>query len=235
MTAKKKENGVVETNGNGVNRIADTPAPAFHIERPDFRVITIPIIGVTPLIVHAWGDKAKRMMLEKQTGGKASAKKREPKDPKADYESSLYVADDGWCGVPATGFKAALVGCCRSVDGLPMTLAKRMMFVECDGRSTKQNVDLVRIIGEHRMREDMVRLESGVADLRYRAEFPEWKATLTITYNAGVVQAQQILNLVELAGLTEGTCEWRPSSPKSSTGTYGRWRCVTEGDVTDSE
>lgn len=195
---------------------------AIVIPPPNIQVIKVPIVGTTPLVVHAWSVKARRMMLEKQM--KKAAGPKEAKDPEADYQSSRYVADAGWDGVPAAGFKAAMVGACRAVDDLPMTVAKRMAFVLADGRSTAQNVDLVRIHGEPRMREDMVRLESGVADIRFRAEYPDWSAVLTVEFNAGIISAEQVVNLLSLAGYSEGVCEWRPSAPKSSSGSCGRWQ-----------
>lgn len=215
-----------KASGNGSVKAADR---GIVIPKPNIQSIDIPIVGVTPLIVHAWSTKAVRMMLEKQM--KMAKAPLEAKDPEADYQASRYVADvnaDGtpadWDGVPAPGFKAALVGACRAVDGLPMTLAKRMCYVMAEGRSTRQNVDLVRIRGEHRMRQDMVRLESGTADIRFRAEFPEWSAVLKVEFNAGVISGDQIVHLIELAGYSEGICEWRPSAPNSSTGNYGRWK-----------
>ena len=203
----------------------------FVIEAPDIRTIEVPIRGISPLIVHAWSVKAKAMMLEKQTKGKARTKTREPKNPEQDYQDSRYISDDGWDGVPAAGFKAAMVAACRQVEGLSMVLAKTLFFVEADGRSTRQNVELVRIHGTPRMREDMVRLETGTADLRYRAEFPVWSATLHIRFDAGVVQHGSVLNLLARAGESIGVCEWRPSAPRSSTGQCGRFRILTADDL----
>lgn len=198
----------------------------FVIPPPKIVVRAIPITGITSLIVHAWSEKAKRMMLDKQM--KKAAAPKAAKDPQEDYRSSTYVADEGWHGVPASSFKSAMVGACRAVEGLPMTMAKRMIFVVPDGISTAQNVELIRIEGKPRMREDMVRLESGVADIRYRAEYFPWKAVVRVEINVGVVSVEQVVNLLDLAGLTEGICEWRPSAPKSASGEHGRWRVDRE-------
>lgn len=89
---------------------------------------------------------------------------------------------------------------------------------------------LIEIHGEPRMREDMVRLETGVADLWYRAEYPEWSAALRISYNANMLSLEQLVNLVNAAGFG-GVGEWRPSAPKSASGSYGCFRVKTEVDV----
>lgn len=44
--------------------------------------VKLRIVGDTPLIVHKWSEKAKREMLEAQSG-KKTAKKKEAKDPGA--------------------------------------------------------------------------------------------------------------------------------------------------------
>jgi hypothetical protein len=59
------------------------------INAPEFEVVEFKIVGDTPLIVHAWDEKAKRMMLEKQMG-KAAKTKHEIKVPTNDFINSLY-------------------------------------------------------------------------------------------------------------------------------------------------
>lgn len=211
---------------NGRAAAAATPTVGFVIPRVQLEVSDIPIVGTTSLITHPWSEKAVKQMLDSQM--KRAKGPKEAKNPEQDYEASKYVADpDGWLGVPSCAFKAAMVGACRAVDGLPMTVAKRMLFVLPDGR-TKDGTELTRIEGEPRMRRDLVRLESGTADIRFRAEFVEWSAVIRVEYNAGLISAEMVLNLVELAGRSEGICEWRPSAPKSCTGSHGLFRVVRD-------
>lgn len=178
--------------------------------------VSIPIVGDTELIMHRWSTKAKQMMLDKQMG-KARGKK-ENKDPQADYEACIYRLDDGSPAFPAAAFKAAIVGACRLFDGLPMTRVK--IAVRVEGEFNAEGECLVRVDGQARMREDMVRLETGVADIRYRAGFPEWRASLQVTFNEGILSLEQLYNLVNAAGFG-GVGEWRPSAPKSASGSYG--------------
>ena len=70
--------------------------------------------------------------------------------------------------------------------------------------------DLVSIQGKPTMREDMVRIGKGVADIRYRGEFKTWSVRLRIRYNANVLSAEQIINLFETAGFGIGVGEHRP-------------------------
>lgn len=59
------------------------------------------------------------------------------------------------------------------------------------------------------IREDMVRVGMGVADIRYRGMFENWSAVIPIKYNAGVVSLEQLVNLFNLGGFACGLGEWR--------------------------
>lgn len=180
--------------------------------------IEIDIEGVTPVIPHKWSEKALRMMRESQSGPKARAK-REPKNPLDEAEGSLWIMPDGVTpGLPATAFKAAIVGACRYYDGITMTAIKSALFVEGEGPD-----QLVPLVGERTLREDTPRNATGVADLRYRYAFYPWSTRLKVTFAEVMLDAASVINLVDAAG-NGGVGDWRPSAPKSHTGTFGRFR-----------
>ena len=61
------------------------------------------------------------------------------------------------------------------------------------------------------MREDMVKVGMGIADIRFRGEFRNWYADLTISYNSnGQYGLEQILNVINAGGYVCGIGEWRP-------------------------
>ena len=188
------------------------------------KILDITIEGLTPLVVNAWSKKAIQMMIAKQTG--KHRQKKEAKDPEKDYLESLYMSKDGWTGIPAGGMKGCLVNACRVVEGLPMTLAKRIIFVESQGISVAHGKQLVRVNGTHHIHEEMVRIDGGkTADIHFRAmyELP-WEIRFDVTFLENIVSAEQMCNLIELAGYVEGLCEHRPGSPYSNTGDRGRFR-----------
>lgn len=202
----------------------------MHITIPKIepKTLLISVRGTTPLLVCAWSEKAKRMILDKQEH-KAN-KARPPKNPHEDYMNALYTSTDGWTGVPAGGIKGSLVNACRAVSGLPMTLAKRMIFVKAQGY-TKDGQGLVRIYGEHHMHQGMVRIDNGkTADIRFRPEYKKWGAQIEIDFLSNVISAEQVANLVMLAGYIEGWCEHRPGAPKSNTGDLGRFEIIQDPD-----
>lgn len=196
-----------------------TPAtpPAIEIRRLQRATIEVPIIGQSPLIPHKWSEKSLALMREAQSGSKVRAR-REPKVPEAEAEAALYRLPDGTPGFPATGFKAAIVGAARFFDGVTMTVLKSALFVEGEGED-----QLVRLEGEMKIREDTPRNATGVVDLRYRYAFFPWSATLAVTYLPSRMDAESVVALVDAAG-NGGVGDWRPSAPKSQTGTFGRFQ-----------
>lgn len=205
------------------------------IELPALQIglMEVTLIGDSPLIVHAWSHKAKREMLDKQMKKAKGAK--EAKDPKADYESSMYRLADGGFGFPSVAFKAAAVTAGTSVAGLTKIAARQAFHVlgeDVDIRGAFEGsvsrVNLARIEGDApQMREDMVRVGMGTADLRYRAEFPKWFAKVLVRYNQGVLSESQILNLLNTAGFAVGVGEWRPEKD----GQYGMFHVATEAEL----
>ncbi|UAB76954.1 hypothetical protein INR77_08845 [Erythrobacter sp. SCSIO 43205] len=176
--------------------------PALQIER-----LSLNLVGDSPLIVHAWSEKAKKQMLDKQM--KKASKGKEAKDPEADYEACFYRTEKGAYGFPAIGVKSAMVSACRFVD-MKMTEARGAFHIDCE---------MLEIHGEPRPREDMVRVGMGTADIRYRPEFPEWTMPVEVKFNANAVSAEQIANLLNTAGFAIGIGEWRPEK----NGQYGRF------------
>jgi len=190
------------------------PIVLRQIERIE---LIVPIIGTSPLIPHKWSEKALRMMRGKQgvDGSGAVREKREAKIAEDEAEGCQYYLADGTPGIPATAFKAAIVGACRLFEGLTMVMAKQAVFVVGEGVE-----QLVRIEGERTLREDTPRNATGVADLRYRYAYYPWRTSLLIRYLPSVIDPGSIGTLIDAAG-NGGVGDWRPSAPKSATGTFG--------------
>lgn len=179
---------------------------AVTLPRLNIQILRITLVGDSPLICHKWSEKAKKEMRDKQQKKAKSA--REAKNPEQDFKDSLYEHPDGGYGFPVVAFKAAAVDACSHVEGVTKVEARGAFHVPGE---------LVRIEGKPTMREDMVRVGMGTADLRYRGEFKQWRTELTIRYNANVLSAEQIVNLFNTAGFAIGVGEWRPQKD----GSYG--------------
>jgi hypothetical protein len=165
------------------------------------REVKIPIKGLSPLIVHAWSEKSKKMIEDKQQG-RAKNKKHDLRVPEEDYEGAKHKSPLGWEGFPAAGFKAAMIRASKSL-GMVMKDTQTSFFVKADCEETQ----LVRIYGDSRMRTDMVKVGMGSSDIRYRPEYAAWEAELTIEYNSGVLSQDQVYQLVKAAGFFCGVGE----------------------------
>jgi len=189
--------------------------PIVNIERIGTETIDVPIIGTTPLIMHRFSEKAKRQMLDTQQGKKTPKQKR---DPQADYEASMHRTGDGY-GFPVLGFKAATVGAARFF-GKDVKMTELRQFIFMHGVPSKDRSEiLVPITGEPKMREDIVRLSLSSTDLRYRAEFADWSATLVVTYVTSALSRDSVLSLIDAGGMGVGVGEWRPQK-SGQNGTY---------------
>jgi hypothetical protein len=81
---------------------------------------------------------------------------------------------------------------------------------------------LVPINGDLTVREDTPRNSVGVADLRYRYSIWPWSAVLSVQFVPTIIDAEAVVNVID-AGGNGGVGDWRPSAPKSLTGTFGRY------------
>lgn len=178
----------------------------IELPRIDIQRIEVKLSGDAPLICHKWSEKAKKEMLAKQM--KKATQKKAAKNPKKDYEESLYKHPDGGYGFPTVAFKAAAIDACSHISGVTKVLARGSFHI--DG-------ELVKITGRPSMREDMVRIGMGTADIRYRGEFKKWSTKFVVRYNASVITPEQIFNLFNTAGFAIGVGEWRPQK----NGSYG--------------
>jgi len=77
------------------------------------------------------------------------------------------------------------------------------------------------------MREDMVKVGMGMADIRYRGQYWPWHTTVRVRFNANVMSAEQILNLLNTAGFGVGIGEWRPERD----GQFGLFHVATSDEV----
>jgi hypothetical protein len=196
-----------------------TKAKSVEIKEFDIKQVVIPIRSISPLIVNQFSQKARIFILEKQMG-RSQNKKHNIKDPQADYEGAKHISAQGWEGFPAAGFKAAMIRGAKMI-GMVMKDTQTSFFVQADDEETQ----LVRVYGESRMREDMVRVGMGSADIRFRPEYVTWEANLTIEFNEGVLSLEQIYQLVKAAGYGCGIGEMRPEKGKFN---YGRFALSQE-------
>lgn len=214
---------------------------ANEIEIPalDIKKFALRIIGDSPFICHAWDEKAKTEMLEKQQ--KKASKAKEIRRPAVEFANSLYwltpkpdfdaMTDEqaqetleellpkSKFGFPITAFKAAALDG-GFQQGLLASKAGTAQLARTTARGAFHILgEFAEIEGTPTIREDMVRIGMGTATLRYRGEFKKWATTLMIKYNASAISMEQIVHLFNVGGFSNGIGEWRPAKD-GSCGTF---------------
>ena len=152
---------------------------------------------------------------------------------------SEYLPDAHF-GFPVTGIKQAAISAAYRLGwSKDKTSLKGVFFIKPDADGyysgdlridyDKKKIDIVpnvyrreQLVEIHSdcpmLREDMVRVGMGSADIRYRGEFNNWYADLQIEYNNnGQHSLEQILNIINAGGAVCGIGEWRPEKD----GQYG--------------
>lgn len=202
---------------------------AVELPPLNLQTLDIPIIGDSGLICHAWSAKAKKQMLDKQMKKATSGKVA--KDPWQDFCETLYWLDGmpekpteddvmtARFGFPAVAFKSAAITAVTSTGGMTKVMARQCFHILGE---------FVEILGPApSMREDMVRVGMGTADIRHRAEFETWGATLRVQHNANVLSAEQVISLFEAGGFGVGIGDWRPEKD----GVSGRFHVAKTGET----
>ena len=190
-----------------------------QIKAPNILTAVIRIIGTAPLVQNKFSAKARAKMMETQAAGSTakSKKTRVARDFDADFQAAMHISEDGWVGLPAPAFRAAMISACRLV-GFQMTKAKLSVFVKADGLDADDGTPLIRLIaGEPERHDGMVRNATGVADIRVRPMWREWSADVPVQFDGDQFTMDDVVNLLDRAGQQVGIGEGRPDS-KSSCG-----------------
>lgn len=212
-------------------KVTTISLPEIRLERH-----TLYLVGTAPLIVHAFPEKARKAMIDKQM--KNAKGGRDARDPLAEVEASRYRLPDGRDGFPAVGFKAAAVTACTSLSDVTKVAARQAFRVEglqmnaagvIDGASVR--TALVPLVAhEPLVREDVVRLSgpSRSAEMRYRPEYAVWGVELSVILNPQVVSISQLATMFQAAGHGVGIGDYRPERD----GDCGTFEVLSEKDFT---
>jgi len=199
------------------------------IAPPNFQVAEFRIRGTSAYVQNAFSAKAADAMKAAQKAGQAGkkGKSKEPKDFKALYEGATHKDKAGWCGIPATAFRNAMISACRMV-GYAMTRGKLSVFVLADGTDPNDATPLVKITkGKPVYFESHVRLASGVCDIRPRPRWNAgWEAKVRVRFDADQFTLQDVGNLIVRAGIQVGIGEGRPDSKNSNGMDWGTFEVL---------
>jgi hypothetical protein len=196
------------------------------------RTINLRLIGRagSPLVIHAFAEKAKQEIRDKQA--KKAKKAKEERKPEEEFKAARYIDDDGRECAPITAIKKSMVSAGTAMDNLTKVAIRQAIFVAPTASPSSmlcpiENLDGTPAIG--RIREDAVTIGINTRGLSYRPEYPQWQLRVTVEYNSRLISQDQLLALAEQAGWGVGICEGRPE--RSSALGWGRFTV----EVVDAE
>lgn len=189
------------------------------IEAANIVEMTIRIAGTAPFVQEKFSRKVKeKLMLDMSTpkSEKKSKGARPPRNFDEDFEQAQHKMGDGSIGIPCPAFRAAMIDACRTVN-LVMTRAKMSVFVLPDGFDAEDGTPLVRLdspIPPERL-EMAVRNDNGSVDIRIRPMWRTWACDVRVQFDADMISAQSVVNLLDRAGRQVGVGAGRPFSKNS--------------------
>ncbi len=190
----------------------------ISIPRPKMGTFEVKVKGMigSTLIMNPKTDEDMQKIKDKQL--KKATKGREAKDPDKIFKTKIIVNEKGKVSALSNWFKTAMISASKIAE-LKMTDMRKAFFI-MDEHIPLENHS------QPRKREDFLPLNRGGTDWKIRAEIDEWEATLKINHNINFISAEQLVNLLSLAGFHCGVGDNRPNSPKCS-GNHGRFELVT--------
>lgn len=179
----------------------------------------------SPLVIHAFAEKAKQEIRDKQQ--KKAKKAKEERSPETEFLAARYVDDKGRECAPVTALKKSFITAATAFDDLTKVGLRQALFVDSVASPGSPLVpielhDGTLAVGT--MREDAVTIGINTRGLTYRPCYPEWQLRIRIEYNARIVSTEQLLGLIDQAGWGVGICEGRPE--RSSALGWGRFMRV---------
>jgi hypothetical protein len=220
--AKKAKNQPKESIAAALEQQPEVNLGALLSSAVVYQPFRVWLVGETPLIVHAWSQKAKLEMLQKQV--KATKAGKDARDPQEDFVNSLYemgkINGKQAYGFPVTGIKNAVLSSAHKDKGIPRSTVQSALWFDADMVRVRPalagaicDMPLVRVWGsDPEMREDMVRIGAGLnktANLAYRGQFTVWAIRLTGKFNPTVLSPEALLFLIRESGVGIGIGEWR--------------------------
>lgn len=205
--------------------IANTAIAVIEVSQGE---ATFRLIGNTPMIQEAVGEKARRELLlpsgRKNATEKATSRKHEPRE---EFLASTYRVADGptRLAMPATAFKDALRTAALDLTGVSKAEIGRLTYVMGD---------MVPIYGVPELLMSIVRSAdmNRTPDVRTRPILPRWAAEITVRYVRPKMTEAAIARLLVAAGMTVGIGGWRQ---EKGSGNFGLFRIATSADAEEFE
>jgi len=198
---------------------------------------TLRIKGTAPLVMAKFSQKTRQQLLANMSASGANKKAKSARPPRnydEEFKNAQHRTVGGRHGIPCAAFRNAMIDACR-LAGVMMTRAKMSIFIIADGVDEDDGTPLAYIVSKKAPEklESLVRNDNGSADIRIRPMWREWGADVTIEFDADMITAESVVNLLDRAGRQVGILEGRPFSKNSCGQGWGTFTVVTGDNKRD--
>lgn len=186
------------------------------------KTVRVTIEGVTPLLVHRFGEEA-------QAGGRTRATDAAARDPRTEATKAAYIAADGTYYFSAFAIPNAMAaaGSNHKLRGSRKTLR---FVVPSAVTLTSDTITICNGTGkpaksfEVDSRPVTIPATKGRV-MRHRPRFDQWSAKFEMLLNEDLLPDQLAHQLLNEAGMTIGVGDFRPEKR----GPFGRFRVTAFG------
>lgn len=204
--------------------------PEVVIDAPKSEVISVWIVGTSPMLHHAMSAKATGELLFPK-GRKNAAEKRSTlkHDVPQEFRQSVYLREqymnvssyETAIVMPAPAPKKALMGAALDLPGSSKAQMGRLIWI----KGTH-----IPIYGIPQVHMAPVRNSdtNRTPDIRTRAVMGSWAANITIEFITPLLKAKSVINALAAGGMTQGLGDWRQ---EKGSGNYGLFRVCNPDDA----
>lgn len=187
--------------------------------------LNVCILGESPLIYNAMSEKVRHELLmpapKKNSAEKASNLKH---DPFTEFRNCTYQNLGNKAATrlnfPSVAFKKAMAAAALDIPGAQKTQMGRLVWALGD------RVDIFgvpQLFCAITRSADMNR----TPDVRTRAILAEWACRVSFRFMKPILKDQTVVNLLAVAGFTQGIGDWRQAK---GSGSYGQFKLVSADD-----
>lgn len=204
-------------------KAAHPASVAVTLPAHQYAVMVVPLVGTDPLLQSSYADATKAAQLAGQLGlPPVPATKKRSIDELGQLAAYWIDPAAEQFGHPGEAFKRAIWAAAKlNADRkLPSTRVMGGLFIR-DTVPTDQGDLLPLECTSHRVRTDSaVNQKTKDRIVAVRMELTGWSIEVPIEYNESLITPDQIMFLLNLAGMSVGVGAWRPEKG----GRFGRFQ-----------
>ena len=221
--------------------LAEGASNNLLILKPRMTPLGLILRGDSPLVLNPYGPKLLEEMIRDQAKSASGKGKKSAKDPVECFNGSRYRLPDGRDAVKASAIRAATISAARFCDkSVPMTLVAGVFFVNRRQQLIPiehpekgwYGVDVEPLHDRRFVRVNTKGAGTGSLDVRHRPMYDPWQITVEVEYDATNISAEQVVNLVERAGVSIGIGNGRPELKRSMQ--WGTFHVIDVGTVAEA-